>query len=95
MSSGRPRSFITALRMRRTGASAIRPFLTLGDEAEQRGVDEQVHLRRMRGLAEDVEHVADAVAGRVDQVEALAVQAGFLVADVVDARRPRSPPARC
>ena len=37
--------------MRRTGASAIRPFFTLfGNEAEQRGVDEQVHLRRMRRL---------------------------------------------
>ena len=29
MSSGRPRSFITALLMRRTGASAISPFFTL------------------------------------------------------------------
>jgi len=29
MSSGRPRSFITAALTRRTGASAIRPFFTL------------------------------------------------------------------
>ncbi len=29
MSSGKPRSFITALRTRRIGASAIRPFFTL------------------------------------------------------------------
>ena len=66
------------LRTRRTGASAIRPFLTLlRDEAEQRRVDEQVHLRRMRRLAEDVEHVADAVAQRVDQMEALLVEVGL------------------
>ena len=29
MSSGTPRSFITAARTRRTGASAIKPFFTL------------------------------------------------------------------
>ena len=31
------------------------------DEAEQRGVDPQRHLGRMRGPRNDVEHVADAV----------------------------------
>jgi predicted nucleic acid-binding Zn ribbon protein len=45
MSSGRPRSFITALRMRRTGASAMQALLHAArDEAQQRGVDEDVHL---------------------------------------------------
>ena len=57
----------------------------LRDEAEQRRVDEQVHLRRMGCLAEDVEHVADPVALRVDEVEGLAPDVGLGVADVVDA----------
>ena len=38
----------------------------------------------MRGPAEDVEHVADAVADRVDQMEAALVEIGLEVADVVD-----------
>ena len=56
----------------------------LRDEAEQRGVDEQVHLRRMRRLADDVEDVADAVAERVDEMEAPLVEVGLEVADVVE-----------
>ena len=60
------------------------PFLhALGDEAQQRGVDEQVHLGRVRGLAEDVQHVAHAVPHGVDEVEAAALQVVLRVADVV------------
>eukprot|EP01136_Pigoraptor_vietnamica_P021469 Opistho-1_new@71625 len=55
----------------------------LGNEAHQRGVDEQVHLGRVSRLAEDVEHVADAVAHGVHQVETRAA-AALLVADVVE-----------
>ncbi|EWS64077.1 hypothetical protein Y695_02685 [Hydrogenophaga sp. T4] len=54
----------------------------LRDEAHQRGVDEQVHLGRVGRFAQDVEHIAHAVAHRVDQVEAGAA-AALLVADVV------------
>ena len=38
----------------------------------------------MRRLAEDVEHVADAVALRIDEVEALFVEVGLQVADVIE-----------
>ena len=38
----------------------------------------------MRRLADDVEHVADAVAERVDEVEAALVEVGLQVADVVE-----------
>jgi hypothetical protein len=61
---------------------AIRPLVTLGDEAQQRRIDEQVHLGRMGRLAEDVQHVAHPVTHGVDQVETLGSNAG-LVADVV------------
>ena len=41
-----------------------------GQKTQQRGVDEQVHSRRVRGAAENVEHVADTVAHRVNQMKA-------------------------
>mmetsp|Transcript_13045 Transcript_13045/g.52044 ORF Transcript_13045/g.52044 Transcript_13045/m.52044 type:complete len:688 (-) Transcript_13045:2028-4091(-) len=54
----------------------------LRDEAHQRRVDEEVHLGRVRGLAEDVQHIANAVALRVDEVVA-ALALADLVRDVV------------
>jgi hypothetical protein len=64
------------LRTRRTGRHGHQALLdALGNEAQQRRVDEQVHARRMGGRAEDVEHVAHAVAHRVHQVEALLANA--------------------
>ena len=78
MSSGRPRSFITALRMRRTGASAISPFFTLfGMKPISAALTNRFIFGACAARAEDVEHVADAVADRVDEVEALAVQIGL------------------
>ena len=50
------------------------------DEAQQRSVDKQIHLGRVGRLAEDVEHITDAVTHRVDQVVTLLGDAG-LVAD--------------
>ncbi len=66
---------------RRHGHQAL--LHALGDKAQQCGVDEQIHLGRMRSLAENVQHVAHAVAHRVDQVETLLGNIGF-VADQVE-----------
>ena len=57
-------------------------FDTFGNKTQQRRIDKQIHLGRMRGLAEDVQHIAHAVTHRVHQVVALLRNAGF-VADVV------------
>ena len=58
----------------------------LGDafrnEAQQRSVDKQVHLGRVGCLAEDVEHITNAVTNRVDEVVTLLGDTG-LVADHV------------
>ena len=58
-------------------------FDGLGDEPQQRGVDEQVHPRRVRGATEDIQHIADTQAVRVHQMKAARGDAG-LVADVVE-----------
>ena len=51
-----------------------------GNETQQGRVDEQVHLGRMRRLAEDIQHVAHAITFRVHQMKTLFGDA-LLVAD--------------
>ena len=72
--------FVDAAHGRKGHQALLHAF---GDEAQESGVDKQVHLGRMRGLGEDVQHVAHAVAFRVHQVEAFALGGRFAVADVV------------
>ena len=75
MSSGRPRSFMIALRMRRTGVSAPRPRISpLRHEVEQAGIDPHRHRRRMRRARENIHDVADAVRARIGQVEAAPIR---------------------
>jgi hypothetical protein len=67
------------------GRQRHEPLLhALRDEADQRGIDEQVHLRRVRCLAEDVENVPDAIADGVDEMEAALAELRPRVADVVE-----------
>ena len=53
------------------------------DEAEHLRVDAHRHLRRVAGVGEDVEHLADPVRLGIGQVEALAVEP-LLVREVVE-----------
>ena len=65
------------------GCQRHQPFFdTFWNEPKQRGVDEDVHLGRMRRTAENIQHIAHPVTHGVNQMKALFGNRG-LVADVV------------
>ena len=69
---------------RLTGASEPSPYRSgAGMKPNMLRVDPHRHLRRVRGLGEDVQHFADAMRLGIGQVEALAVEA-LLVREVVE-----------